>query len=201
MITNLTSNRREWCTIPPLDARDLVWKSPDGITLLTARHHQTNKRWLAILPADDSPIGFFAGATTLRAAYEEACRQHRMARHSTERLLRQRARLIRSLRTQRQKRPGQHATTDFEAAVCEILVRARIESMALRHRIGTKDTLAALGVLVDEAIRAQGLGLAQFRASQAEAKIAKMKRGQKRLQRENEALRSQLAQLAVREGS
>lgn len=79
------------------------------------------------------------------------------------------------------------------AAIRARIERAREESMALRHLIGTKDPLAALDVLVDEAIKAQSLGLAEFRAAKAEHATEAAMRGQQRLQAELDALRARLA--------
>lgn len=79
------------------------------------------------------------------------------------------------------------------AAIRARIERACTESMALRHRIGTKGPLAALDVLVDQAIKAQHLSLAEFNAAQAERRVEDMKRGQAALQAELDALRAQLA--------
>lgn len=79
------------------------------------------------------------------------------------------------------------------AAIRARIERACTESMALRHRIGTKGPLAALDVLVDQAIKAQHLSLAEFNAAQAERRVEDMKRSQAALRAELDALRAQLA--------
>lgn len=79
------------------------------------------------------------------------------------------------------------------AAIRARIERAREESMALRHRIGTKDTLAALDVLVDQAIRAQEIALLQASVLETKRNNEELKRGQAALQAELDALRAQLA--------
>lgn len=79
------------------------------------------------------------------------------------------------------------------AAIRARIERACTESMALRHRIGTKDTLAALDVLVDQAIRAQEIALLQASVLETQRDNEELKRGQAALQAELDALRAQLA--------
>lgn len=80
------------------------------------------------------------------------------------------------------------------AAIRARIEHAREESMALRHLIGTKDMLAALDVLVNEAVRAQALGLLEFRLIQMQKQNEELSRGQARLQAELDALRAQIAE-------
>jgi len=79
------------------------------------------------------------------------------------------------------------------AAIRARIERAREESMALRHRIGTKDTLAALDVLVDQAIRAQEIALLQASVLKTKRDNEELRRGQMALRAELDALRAQIA--------
>lgn len=171
---------------------DLVWKPPGGgDRLATVRHHADIERWIVILPSRNGfPVGPFGGAHTLRDAYRLALREHRLARHSPAYLLRQRARLIRQLRQQRSQ---WRRSDDLEAALRERIARARRESMPLTHLIGSKEPLAALDVLVDQAIKAQRVALAEFQVKKLECERDEIFAAQQRLRAEVDSLRAQLA--------
>lgn len=79
------------------------------------------------------------------------------------------------------------------AAVKERINHACAESMALRHRIGTKEPLAALDVLVEQAIAGQQVGILIGQLRATEARIQGALRAQERLQKELDELRAQLA--------
>lgn len=81
----------------------------------------------------------------------------------------------------------------LESALRERVERAREESLALRHLIGTKEPLAALDVLVDQAVKVQRLSLAEFHTKVAERHIEEAMQGQRQLQKELDVLRAQLA--------
>jgi hypothetical protein len=174
-----------------VESGDLIWKPPDGGDRLAAvRHHIDIARWLVILPREGFIIGAFASSSTLRAAYRAADHQRRVGHHSPERLLRQRARLIRQLRQQRSQ---WRRSDDLEAVLRERIARARRESMPLTHLIGTKEPMAALDVLVDQAIKAQRVALAEFQVKKLECERDEIFAAQQRLRAEVDRLRAQLA--------
>ena len=95
-------------------------------------------------------------------------------------------------------RPAAPATVPVSDTVPLAAVRARIdhacaESMALRHRIGEREPLAALDVLVEQAIEAQHVSILSLQLRTAEERIHHVLCAQERLQKELDALRAQLA--------
>lgn len=84
------------------DLREIGWVAPDGRDLLHVQHHADSCYWRVVFPLVDGrvPLG---SAPTLRAAYREAYRQHRLLRRTPERVARSRANALRTAWKYRQR--------------------------------------------------------------------------------------------------
>jgi len=175
------------------DLRELGWVAPDGSALLHVQHHVDSCYWRAVFPLVDGRVPLGSGPT-LRAAYREAYRQHRLLRRAPERVARSRATALRTAWKYRQQARRYAETVN---RLTRELRAANALNEARRER-DQKDTTSLLGALAYEGSLREQLDAANAKLSAEYGRAIKQSQQYRELQANYTGLLARYATLQGR---